>query len=705
MGSRLQFASPVTWVALFVLLAGVPLVALAWLGWRVLEQDRALEGQRVRERLENAASLMTREIDRNLATWEALLPAAAQGEAVALPPDTVLIVFDDAGVRRHQGLELPYYPRVATPLTPVASSPRFVEAERLEFRDVDLAAAAAAYRRLAASDDPAARATALVRLARVLRTQRRLDEALAVYADLALLGGTFVAGSPAAHIARLERAKLLTVLGRSEKADEEQRRLASALAHGEFPIDRATFDFLHLSVPDLPVEDASTAPRRALAKAVAHWWPQWEAQQEGRAAWSDPSRALVAVWRRGPSGTAAMAGVLSHLLASTEAIAQNLGVRVRLEDQDGHTVWGEPFADGDALTRSARETGLPWTLNVAIADAAAAQAVIRERRMVFGGGFVLVLLIITSASYVMFRSVHRELSVARLQSDFVAAVSHEFRTPLTAMCHLTEMLEEGSASSDRLPQYYQALGRESRRLHAMVENLLDFGRIDAGRREYTFEDVDAAQLVTQVVRQCEDQIPTAPSRIRWESPPIASGREFHVRADREALGLALRNLIDNALKYSPASASVTVSMTGDDAKVRIAVRDDGAGMSKDEPRAIFRKFARGSAARMMNVKGTGIGLAMADQVVRAHGGRIHLVSEAGRGSTFTIHLRSSGSFRTSRSSRTSPQGALGAAGASGVSGAAGPQGTVVPSLDHPADEKDPEDSSSSTMRTLRSWRT
>ena len=91
------------------------------------------------------------------------------------------------------------------------------------------------------------------------------------------------------------------------------------------------------------------------------------------------------------------------------------------------------------------------------------------------------LLVIAAAAYFVFRAVHRELGVARLQSDFVAAVSHEFRTPLTAMCHLTEMLDEGSTEPDRLPHYYRALRRESHRLHAMVENLLDFGRIDAGR--------------------------------------------------------------------------------------------------------------------------------------------------------------------------------------------------------------------------------
>ena len=102
--------------------------------------------------------------------------------------------------------------------------------------------------------------------------------------------------------------------------------------------------------------------------------------------------------------------------------------------------------------------------------------------------------------------------MARLQSDFVAAVSHEFRSPLTAMCHLTEMLEDGGTPPERLPDYYRALGAR-RRLHAMVENLLDFSRVDAGRRAYQFVDTDAAELVSRVVQECRDQTPSTANRV------------------------------------------------------------------------------------------------------------------------------------------------------------------------------------------------
>ena len=127
MVTRNHLAAPVTLLALFVLLAGIPLVALGWLGWRLLEQDRTLESQRLREGLDNAASLVARALDRSLAAWDDLLPAAAQGGSVALPPNAVFLLFDSSGIRRQQGIRLQYYPKVSSPSeVPVT---RFADAE------------------------------------------------------------------------------------------------------------------------------------------------------------------------------------------------------------------------------------------------------------------------------------------------------------------------------------------------------------------------------------------------------------------------------------------------------------------------------------------------------------------------------------------------------------------------------------------------
>ena len=631
MVSRSPHRAPVRLLALFVLLSGIPLVAFGWLGWRVLQQDRAIESQRLRERLDNAASLVARELDRGLTAWEALLPAAADGQAVALPPGAVFLLVATDGVVQQQGTPLPYYPQVPSAIS--ASSSMFAAAERQEFREQNLSAAIAAYRGLTAANDPATRAEALMRLARCFRKQERLSDALTAYANLVTLGDVPVADSPAALVAMRERIALFNATGDRHAAAHERTILTSALLDGRFRIDRPTFEYFQ-EFASVPTATRPTTSGAALAEAVGAMWPSWQDQTSGRAAWTSDIDTFVSVWRKTPSGTASMTAGIEALTSSVGDTIGNLQVAAALDDRAGKKVWGGVFA-GPRVTKTSRETGLPWSLHVAVDDSGSASSVADARRNLFVAGFVLMALVVSAASYFVFRAVNRELGVARLQSDFVAAVSHEFRTPLTAMCHLTEILEQGNAGAERLSEYYRALGKESRRLQTMVENLLDFGRMDSGRRTYDFSDTDAAELVNQVAQEFADRSMTAARRI--EKSPLPS-HAMVVRADREALALALRNLLDNALKYSPDSSPVRVAVTALNGTVAVSVEDQGPGVSEQERREIFRKFTRGAAARNLNVKGTGIGLTMANQIVKAHGGRLELKSEPGRGSIFTMVL-------------------------------------------------------------------
>ena len=618
-----HLAGPAKLLAVFVLLAGIPLGALGWLGWRLLEQDRALENQRERDRLENAAGLLERELDRSLASWEGLLPAGTA------PPGGVLIVFDSRGVLRQQGMRMLYYPRVSS--VPEAPAALFADAEALEFRENGFSKATAAYRRLALSRDHAVRAAALMRLARSLRKQNQIQEAIAAYGELAASGETIVAGSPAELLARRERIELLGTIGDEGAAKHEAELLASALSAGRYLIDRPTFEFYSDSAP----QPLSTL---ALASAVEALWPSWQQQPTGRAGWTGDGGAFASVWSAQPArgvvreeewrhGSAIVASV-ETLAAATENAARSLGVRMALEDPSGRPSWRGIPARGMIVTKTFRETGLPWTIRVVASNPTAASEISASRRKLMETGFGLMVLVIAAAGYLVFRAVSRELSVARLQSDFVAAVSHEFRSPLTAMRHLTEMLEEGETPPDRMPLYFRALGKETRRLQGMVESLLDFGRMEAGRRKYHMEDTTAVELSRQVVEEF--------SSPRLELHATSEPQQIH--GDREALTLALRNLLDNAMKYSPESSPVSVSVERHNGFAGISVQDQGAGIPKGEQRDVFRKFVRGSSARTLNVKGTGIGLAMARQIVKAHGGRLELASEPGHGSRFTILL-------------------------------------------------------------------
>jgi len=603
------------------------LAVMGWLGWRLLEQDRALEIQRERDHLESAASLLAHELERGLTAWEELLPLAVQEDSAELPPGAILLVFDSSGILQQKGIRLQFYPRV--PAAPEVYPGVFAAAEVEEFREMGLAKAATSYRKLGSTKDRHIRAAALMRLARSLRKQQQLQEALVAYGELASMGETAVAGSPAELIARRERIALFAMIGDKKAAESEAVSLRSALSDGRYAIDRATFDFYSESV-------SAPQPRESkLADAVESLWPLWQQQAAGQASWTDGGTSFAAVWRRTFTGTAVIVGKVNSLAVPLVAVIRNLKVRLALEDRSGRPSWGiVPAGSALLVTRTFRETGLPWTLRVATSNPAAASEVSASRRRLMSAGFGLMLLVIAAAGYFVFRAVSRELGVARLQSDFVAAVSHEFRTPLTAMRHLTEMLEEGNTPQDRLVPYYLALGKETRRLHTLVENLLDFGRMEAGRRAYRMEDANAADLVRHVVDEFRERSSIGGHRVQLQ----ASSGPLHIHADRGALAVALGNLIDNAIKYSRDESTVSVAVELQNGLAGISVQDQGVGIPKEEQREVFRKFARGSSAKKLNVKGTGIGLTMAEKIVKAHGGRLELASELDCGSRFTIFL-------------------------------------------------------------------
>jgi signal transduction histidine kinase len=203
------------------------------------------------------------------------------------------------------------------------------------------------------------------------------------------------------------------------------------------------------------------------------------------------------------------------------------------------------------------------------------------------------------------------------------------------MRQLSEILALGRVpSEERRHVYYETLVRETVRLQRLVESLLNFGKMEAGARQYRFQTVDAAALAREVAAEFQPQIAGVGRHIELSGEPS----RCLIEADPEAMSVALRNLVDNALKYSPDEPNVWVEWRPDHDFVAISVRDRGMGIPASERKAIFRKFFRGSAAAAGNVKGSGVGLAMVRHIVSAHGGEIRVESEPGHGSTFTMLL-------------------------------------------------------------------
>jgi len=623
----------------------VPAAALIWVSWRMLEQDRALAAQRLQERLEHGADVAVSALDRRVADLHAQLPAWAAAPPVDLPADAVVLVADQETVRTHPAGRLLWQPGL--PPHEDTPAPIWQNGERLEFQQQDYAGAARAYRALTSSRDARIRAGAFVRLGRTLRKGGLPREALAAYGALRQLGATRVGGAPAELIGEYGAALVLRERG-GGATDGEWRQVAEALhadlQRGRWPIDRPTYEFYAGEVRHWLGEGEPTPASSAAAALSAAAGLAWQRRNEltdagGAHPIADgPPRRFIAIWRRTPDGAAAIVAGSDYIASSWNAALQQPRLIVDLLDADGQRVLqaGAPPAKPFAV-RAATDTGLPWTIRVASVDPAAELAALATPRRLLVTGLVLIACVVSIGVYAVARAVARELAVARLQSNFVAAVSHEFRSPITALRHLTEMLDSGAVEGDdRLRQYYQALARETERLHRLVDGLLDFGRMEAGRREYHFAPLDAPALVEHVVAEFA-QDGGARRRVEVASEALAA-HERAIQGDSGALTRAIWNLLDNAVKYSPPDSTVRVALARRNGRLCIHVDDEGPGIAAGERAEIFERFVRGSAARAAHVRGTGLGLAIVRHIARAHGGDVTLDSEPGRGSRFTIAL-------------------------------------------------------------------
>ena len=244
-------------------------------------------------------------------------------------------------------------------------------------------------------------------------------------------------------------------------------------------------------------------------------------------------------------------------------------------------------------------------------------------------------LMLAAGLYLVYSNVRREVHLARLKSDFVANVSHELKTPLALIRLFAETLELGRVpSEEKAQQYYRVINKESHRLTQLINNILDFSRIEAGRKEYRFAPTDVARVARDVIEAYRFQIEQQGFELVVE---VAEDLPL-VPADEEALGQAILNLVNNAIKYSRESRSIRIQVRRDGSRVLVSVTDRGIGIPRGEQKKIFEKFYRGEDSLVHETKGSGLGLPLVRHIMEAHGGAVEVESAPGKGSAFTLVL-------------------------------------------------------------------
>lgn len=229
----------------------------------------------------------------------------------------------------------------------------------------------------------------------------------------------------------------------------------------------------------------------------------------------------------------------------------------------------------------------------------------------------------------------REVRLAELKSDFVASVSHDLKTPLALIQLFAETLELGRVrTADRAQEYYRIINGEAKKLTRLIENILDFSRMEAGLRPYHMEPTDLGGLVTQVLERMAHQLSRQQLAVTTEVEPGLPP----VLADAGAIEQAIENVLANAVKYAGESRDIEVAVRRAGRYAQVSVRDHGIGISRREQRRIFRKFYRVQEGLGGGPQGCGLGLAIVDHAMRGHGGFVGVESELGHGSTFTLNF-------------------------------------------------------------------
>jgi signal transduction histidine kinase len=578
-------------LTVFVLTILVPGFLLAILGVRALFQERRLAEQQLHNRLEHSAELTIRALADQFSKLQSLVDDGLKSERVLEAPvgSWAYAESDGSNSRVLPENVLPYELSATAPLGK-AQPPSTAETKH--------------------------------QLARALQKSGNTSEALKLWHEIQNGGGK-IGNLPAPLVAEFEIAAI---------DDTTTAEFYQHLTEGRWRLEKPRYLY-YLSVICRRLGKTMEGIRHLrLAEAV-------EGALSSSTRVAQQGDTIYAVFRRETPPAVLVVGpeflsakVWPRLMASTDADVSLLRVSA-----NGQILYKAPLGAESKMVavRTIDVSGMSLQVEVEPKDAAGMQASVNRTTSLYLAMLALIVVLLAFGGYFIARTVRRELEVARMKAEFVSTVSHEFRSPLTGIRQLGEMLARDRVSEEsKRHQYYELIVHESERLARLVENVLDFSRMEEGRKQYRFEPLDTAAWLNTVVEDFQLEARRTGYQLDVRIPaqlPMVSG-------DREALSTAVRNLLDNACKYSPQSKTVWLEAEAVSGGVRVHVRDRGVGIPAREQRHIFEKFYRGDGELGKQVKGVGLGLSLVQHIVTAHRGDVRVSSREGEGSTFSIYL-------------------------------------------------------------------
>jgi signal transduction histidine kinase len=314
----------------------------------------------------------------------------------------------------------------------------------------------------------------------------------------------------------------------------------------------------------------------------------------------------------------------------------NSSINVKIEDNNGKLIFSRVIKEGNGYISFPFPENLPkWKLLLSENRPGFVAILFKAGSGIYLFIFILIALFMILGFVFTIYTLNIELRLNKLKSEFISNVSHELKSPLTSIRMMTEMLHHNRVQTEeRKSAYYSAMLEESEHLSHLIDNILDFSRMEDDRKKYEFTDLDLDELLQKFLESIRESLPEPGFDIRYSCPD----RVPLIQADKNAILQVFYNLVDNAMKFSGTSREIDINLLSKDDELLFCVKDYGIGISSKDQARIFDRFYRGDEPQRLSIKGSGIGLTIVKKITEAHKGYLTLESRPGEGSTFCVHL-------------------------------------------------------------------
>ena len=664
-GSRRQ--KTILYYTLAVVLPGI---ILGYMAYRGIRNDQAMREKESLRKLEINSKNFFTAIDTSIVqfmnelTSDSMLSGSRQDDSSLL----ALFVKDTSGSKKLITHQLLYLPAELLFVQPeqLSQPNKLKEGLRLEFIEQRFSEALRFYQdKTLKTTNPAEKIQALVASARLYNKMSQPDRAKALYDEIrqdypgSLLNGEI----PLGLIACLEILKINQAIGEKDEMSNNSSQCLELLLHPPCEYDENQFDMFYLSLKEIIREtdavidslfaelDAQRIRTDYLIRIlcgpdliVTSDNNHFKGGKNGMSCIPINSAKLVALYLLWDKNNGVQTGMVidfpTYLKSISDELIQKLdpnsSINVKIEDNNERLILSKGIKEETSFLSFPFPENLPrWELLLSENKPGFMATLLKAGSGIYLFIFILIALFMLLGFVFTIYTLNVELRLNKQKSEFISNVSHELKSPLTSIRMMTEMLyHKRVETEERKSAYYSAMMEESEHLSHLIDNILDFSRMDDDRKKYDFINLDLDELLLKFLESTRERIPEPGFDIRYSRPD----RVPVIQADRNAILQVFYNLVDNAIKFSGTSRQIDINLLSKDDELQLCVKDHGIGISSKDQEKIFDRFYRCDEPQRLGIKGSGIGLTIVKKIMEAHKGHLTLESSPGEGSTFCVHL-------------------------------------------------------------------